>query len=324
MSTNPAVHQYTMFDVTHRPKLLRADYETNGILYLSHFVNSLDLHRLSNELNQGQDRAEEDIKNNWSNEKIVFYSKNAEHSNSFASDYVTQKYFLESYNKAHVFYEMNQELCSVNRIGHGMHLMEEFDCLQKIIYHDNFLSGVLKAVGFIKPVCHLSVYIPKHAHEVGSLVRPHQESTFAYTEPQSAVVLWIALEDARIENACMWGIPGSNQWPLQFVSRVDHQLKVRCFEQIHSERVIPDFELQKEIFIPLEVRAGDALFFHGNFIHCSPVNNSALSRRALSMQFIETHNVHYPESNWLQPRNNKFIFDLSSAYREKLNECYVR
>lgn len=323
MRANSKLHQYTMSDAIHHPKLLRADYENNGILYLSDFVDSLVLHALSIELNQAQDRAEEDIKNNWNNEKIVFYSKNAGRSNSFVSDYVTQKYFLESYNKAHVFYEMNQERCYVNRIGHGMHLLKEFHRLQNIIYRNSFLNRVLKNAGFIKPVCHLSVYIPKHAHEAGSLVRPHQESTFAYTEPQSAVVLWIALEDARIENACMWGIPGSNHWPLQFVSRVDHQLKLRRFERVNFEKDIPDFELQKEAFIPLEVSAGDALFFHGNFVHCSPVNSSALSRKALSMQFIETHHVDYPESNWLQPRNDKFIFDLSETYGEELNEYYV-
>jgi ectoine hydroxylase-related dioxygenase (phytanoyl-CoA dioxygenase family) len=122
-------------------------------------------------------------------------------------------------------------------------------------------------------------------------------------------VLWIALEDACIDNACMWGIMGSHKWPLQYVSRVDHVNKTRHFERVNHDIHIPDFKSQKDSFTPLEVKAGDAILFHGNFVHCSPANQSARSRKALSLQFIETFNVSYTTSNWLQPPNHDYIFD---------------
>ncbi|MBC7386355.1 MAG: phytanoyl-CoA dioxygenase family protein, partial [Cryobacterium sp.] len=114
---------------------------------------------------------------------------------------------------------------------------------------------------------------------------------------------------AMIENACMWGILGSNRMPLKYVSRVDHRLKKRHFEQNHSVS-IPDFDLERKYYTPLEVRAGDAVFFHGNFVHCSPVNSSSRGRPAISLQFIETANTHYPETNWLQPPNRETLFEL--------------
>lgn len=307
------LHQFKCDTLLHNNKQLLLDYQTNGIVYLQDFISATVIQSLLNELHLAECQAEEDIKNNWNNEKVFFYSKNASQSQAAVSDYATTRYFQQSHDKAHVFYELTHGVSAVNRIGHGMHLHEQFNSLHHMVYHNQILNTILKMAGLIKPICQLSVYIPKHANEIGSDVRPHQESTFAYTEPQSVVVLWIALEDATIENACMWGILGSNQWPLQFVSRVDHLANTRQFEQINHDVTIPNFNTQRECFVPLEVKTGDALFFHGNFVHCSPINSSTKSRKALSLQFIETENVHYASSNWLQPRNNKFIYDTRTA-----------
>lgn len=285
-------------------------YNDQGIIYLKEFLNQQRLMSLLQDIKQMHTDAEIDLQNNWNNQKICFYSKNPQNQhNEKSTEYVTQPYFLTSKDKTHVFYEMIDNVCAVNRIGHGMHLSDQYKTLQSIVYDNTWLNTLLQMTGHIKPICQLSVYIPKHPNEIGSDVRPHQESTFAYTEPQSVVVLWIALEDALISNACMWGIPGSHTWPLKYVSRVNHQAKTRLFETI-NDIVIPDFECDRNQFIPLEVSAGDALLFHGNFIHCSPINKSSLSRQALSLQFIETDNTHYPSTNWLQPPNTKYLFDL--------------
>jgi ectoine hydroxylase-related dioxygenase (phytanoyl-CoA dioxygenase family) len=42
-------------------------------------------------------------------------------------------------------------------------------------------------------------------------VVPHQDSTFLYTEPRTCTGLWLALEDATINNGCLWAIPGSHK-----------------------------------------------------------------------------------------------------------------
>ena len=40
---------------------------------------------------------------------------------------------------------------------------------------------------------------------------PHQDATFLITNPSKVVGVWIALEDAKIDNACLWFIPGSQK-----------------------------------------------------------------------------------------------------------------
>lgn len=42
-------------------------------------------------------------------------------------------------------------------------------------------------------------------------VRPHQDSTFLYTEPPTCIGLWMPLEDATEENGCLWFVPGSHK-----------------------------------------------------------------------------------------------------------------
>ncbi|WP_412756707.1 phytanoyl-CoA dioxygenase family protein [Legionella bozemanae] len=311
MITNSnALKEYTLCDLQSHLNQAIYSYNQNGIIVLKEFINQVELTDLLNEIAIIQHDAELDIAQNWNNEIVCFYSKNPLKPESEPKDYVTEPYFQSSSHKGHVFYEVIDSVRVINRIGHGMHLIEKYSMMQQTVYKNPMLRLIFKGIGFRRPICHLSVYIPKYPHGLGSEVRPHQESTFAYTEPTSVVVLWLALEDACIENACMYGIMGSNRWPLKWVSRVNHQLKTRQFAPL-NEVYIPDFTTENYCYTPLEVKAGDALLFHGNFVHCSPVNNSSYSRKALSFQFIETLGVNYPKSNWLKSPNHAYLYGLT-------------
>lgn len=50
--------------------------------------------------------------------------------------------------------------------------------------------------------------------EIGGEVPPHQDSTFLYDEPQTLVGFWIPLQDATVNNGCLWGIPESHKGKL--------------------------------------------------------------------------------------------------------------
>ena len=43
------------------------------------------------------------------------------------------------------------------------------------------------------------------------LVTPHEDGTFLMNEPSKVIGLWIALEDADLENGCLWFIPGTHR-----------------------------------------------------------------------------------------------------------------
>lgn len=42
-------------------------------------------------------------------------------------------------------------------------------------------------------------------------VIPHQDITYLHTEPVAPVGFWIALEDATVQNSCLWMVRGSHK-----------------------------------------------------------------------------------------------------------------
>ena len=60
---------------------------------------------------------------------------------------------------------------------------------------------------------------------VGGEVVPHQDSTFLWTEPApSAIGIWLALEDATVENGAPWYRP-MNPAPVQMSAHLPDYLK---------------------------------------------------------------------------------------------------
>jgi phytanoyl-CoA hydroxylase len=56
--------------------------------------------------------------------------------------------------------------------------------------------------------------ILKHT-KIGGVVDTHQDSTFLYTEPNTCIGFWFALEDATIENGCLWAKTGGHHTSLR-------------------------------------------------------------------------------------------------------------
>ena len=43
------------------------------------------------------------------------------------------------------------------------------------------------------------------------VVIAHRDSTYLACQPQRVIGLWLALEDATLDNGCLWFIPGSHK-----------------------------------------------------------------------------------------------------------------
>ena len=52
---------------------------------------------------------------------------------------------------------------------------------------------------------------------IGGEVGCHQDATFLYTDPITVVGFWFAIEDATLENGCLWAAPGGHRAPLRKV-----------------------------------------------------------------------------------------------------------
>jgi phytanoyl-CoA hydroxylase len=211
---------------------------------------------------------------------------------------LTDDYFLTSGDKIRFFFEENafnadgtlkfeKEKC-INKIGHALHDLDPvFDRFSR----DQRVKEVAAAIGFERSLLLQSMYIFKQPN-IGGEVTCHQDSTFLFTEPIDIVGLWFALEDATIENGCLWAIPGGHREGLK--SRWVRSSEGRMEFEVFDEQPWDEQQL-----VPLEVTKGSLILLHGLLPHCSFENRSSRSRHAYTLHLIGAE-AKYPDDNWLQ------------------------
>jgi phytanoyl-CoA hydroxylase len=149
-------------------------------------------------------------------------------------------------------------------------------------------------VGFDDPRLLQSMYIFKQP-SIGGEVTCHQDSTFLYTDPLTCVGFWFALEDATLENGCLWAEPGGHRAALRKRFR-------RAPEGGTTFDGLDDTPLPEPgdgRLVPFETPAGTLVLLHGQLPHYSGPNRSPKSRHAYSVHLIEG-SASYPADNWLQ------------------------
>lgn len=102
----------------------------------------------------------------------------------------------------------------------------------------------------------------------GSAKPYHQDSAYWAIEPPDLASVWIALDDATLENGCMRVLPGSHTW-----GKMEHK-HLQDF-QVEEDQL----DLSREVAVPL--RPGGALVFHSLLLHATAPNPSDRSRRAM-------------------------------------------
>ena len=126
---------------------------------------------------------------------------------------------------------------------------------------------------------------------IGAEVISHQDSAFLHTEPESCTGFWFALEDATVENGCMWAEPGGHRRPLQ----------ARYVSTGGTARMVTldPAPLPTEGLVPLACGKGALVLLHGRLPHRSGPNLSDRSRHAYALHLIDAGS-HYSQDNWLQ------------------------
>jgi phytanoyl-CoA hydroxylase len=109
----------------------------------------------------------------------------------------------------------------------------------------------------------------------------HQDEIPIPTRDRSLTGVWVALDDATIDNGCLWVIPGSHK-PGILYERHPHDDP--RFDKTPQARDIPYNESEA---VPVEITRGSVLFFNGYLLHRSLNNVSAdQSRRSLVMHYM--------------------------------------
>jgi ectoine hydroxylase-related dioxygenase (phytanoyl-CoA dioxygenase family) len=114
----------------------------------------------------------------------------------------------------------------------------------------------------------------------------HQDEDFIPTRDRSLTGAWIAMDDATVENGCLWVIPGAHRpgvlWPLE----VQEDPRFDCADEATG------FPYRDEDAIPVEVTAGSVVFFNGYLLHRSfPNRASSGYRRALVNHYMRAESL---------------------------------
>ena len=208
---------------------------------------------------------------------------------------------------------------AINKIGHAMH---DLDPVFSAISYRPELAEVAADIGLVDPVALQSMYIFKQPG-IGGEVGCHQDATFLYTEPISVKGFWFAIEDATIDNGCLWAAPGGHRSGLrQLFERTesaggraasapadrdtDHDAGRDAGHDADSPGLTRFRELDPtplpappDDLVPLEVPAGTLVVLDGLLPHWSDVNRSDTSRHAYTLHCISA-SAQYPSWNWLQ------------------------
>jgi phytanoyl-CoA hydroxylase len=177
---------------------------------------------------------------------------------------------------------------SINKIGHALH---DLDPVFSQFSRDPRLAGLTATLGIEQPLLLQSMYIFKQPF-IGGEVTAHQDHTFLWTDPPTVTGLWFALEDATVDNGCLWARPGGHTEPPR---RRFHRVPGggTAFE-ILDERALP-----LDGMVPLEAAKGTCIVLHGLLPHRSGANRSARSRQAYALHVIDAR-ASYRGDNWLQ------------------------
>lgn len=113
----------------------------------------------------------------------------------------------------------------------------------------------------------------KPAHH-GGVVAWHQDySYWTRTQPMQHLTCWTGLDDANIDNGCLYYVPGSHKWGL--LDKPELAGDMEGLMDYLTDELKAEFKP-----IPIEMKKGYGTFHHPLMVHGSYANKSPRSRRA--------------------------------------------
>lgn len=156
--------------------------------------------------------------------------------------------------------------------------------LSNVIYHYLFHSkivAILKKIVSPNLKCMQSMLFVKAPGKAGQAW--HQDEYFIPTRDKSLVGAWIAIDEATVDNGCLWIIPGRPGYIMRRVKNENAE---------YADEDTIDVGVWESQSIPVEVKSGSVVFFNGYTLHSSLRNKTSDSfRTALVNHYMSAESM---------------------------------
>ena len=148
----------------------------------------------------------------------------------------------------------------------------------RMLIHDTRLLDMVETLlgPDIRLIHYQGLYKPAHS---GGEIRWHQDNYYFNVAENRTVSFWLALDDATVENGCMWYLPGRHKKLLEHEQLWDKAEKKGFYF------AIPD--LDDSGAVPAEVKKGGFAIHHCLIPHRSLKNQTDKPRRGIAMHFMD-------------------------------------
>ncbi len=164
--------------------------------------------------------------------------------------------------------------------GRGSEAARPVRKLMHFVDHEARLAALAHHTGLSALMQRLIGDVPELFQDMALLKGPggrekpwHQDSAYFDLALGTAVIgIWIALDEADLDNGCMHILPGTHR-----MGPAEH-FKVRDWQ-------ICDSAVQTQLDVAVPLPPGGCLIWHGMLHHGSPTNHSSKMRRALQFHY---------------------------------------
>ncbi len=160
-----------------------------------------------------------------------------------------------------------------------------------VLLHPVIVEGLKQAIG-PNVKCMQSMLFIKASGKPGQAW--HQDEFFIPTRDRSLTGVWIAIDDATVENGCLWVIPESHKHGILWPQRAHNDMRFDCAGEVYRHPYSDDDA------VPVAMRAGSVLLFNGYLMHRSLPNRSqGAYRRSFSNHYMSAESF----LPWHQPKD---------------------
>lgn len=178
---------------------------------------------------------------------------------------------------------------ALNKIGHALHAKDPV--FRELSEHSQLIE-IMADLGYEKAKSVQSMYVFKRPG-IGGEVTWHQDQTFIRTDSKPVLGFWLAIDEASVENGCLWAIPGYHK---------ERRLKKRFIRESDDTLRMEEFDIvpwDEERALPLKASPGTLIVLDGHCPHRSSANLSDKPREAYTLHTVDAR-AHYGHQNWIR------------------------